>query len=153
MLFRSERKVFYVDGHYYGVFICYESIFGDEVRQFVKSGAEVLINISDDGWYGDSGAPWQHLNMARMRAIENHRWVLRATNTGITTAIDPQGRMAFQAPRHLRAAFLFPFDFSHGQTFYTRHGDWFAYLSTAITLVFLASAWLTRSRILASPMH
>ena len=55
----------------------------------MRNGAEVLVNISDDGWYGDSGAAWQHLNMVRMRAIENHRWVLRATNTGITASIDP----------------------------------------------------------------
>jgi apolipoprotein N-acyltransferase len=70
-------------GHTYATFVCYESIFGDEIRQFVKNGAEVLVNISDDGWYGDTSAAWQHLNMVRMRAIENHRWILRSTNTGV----------------------------------------------------------------------
>jgi apolipoprotein N-acyltransferase len=131
-----ERSVFSTGGHAYGVFVCYESIFGDEVRQFVKNGAEVLVNISDDGWYGDSGAPWQHLNMARMRAIENHRWVLRDTNTGITTAIDPNGGMEAQAPRHVRGAYAFPFDFepASNQTFYTRHGDWFAWLCAIVTV-------------------
>ena len=132
-----DRSVFSAAGHRYGVFVCYESIFGDEVRQFVQNGAEVLVNISDDGWYGDSGAPWQHLNMARMRAIENHRWLLRSTNTGITTAIDPEGRMAAQAPRHVRAAFAFPFGFMQGTTFYTRHGDWFAWLCVAVTVLAL----------------
>jgi apolipoprotein N-acyltransferase len=138
----QTRTVFATGGHTYGVFVCYESIFGDEVRQFAKNGAEVLVNISDDGWYGDSGAPWQHLNMARMRAIENHRWLLRSTNTGITTAIDPQGHMAAQAPRHVRAAFIFPFAFTPASTltFYTRHGDWFAYLCTLVTLVSLGLA-------------
>ena len=62
------------------------------------------MNISDDGWYGDTSAPWQHLNMVRMRAIENHRWVLRATNTGVTAAIDPTGRVTASAPRHMRTA-------------------------------------------------
>ncbi len=133
-----ERTVFSSDGHSYGVFVCYESIFGDEVRQFAKNGAEVLVNISDDGWYGDSGAPWQHLNMARMRAIENRRWVLRDTNTGITTAIDPYGRMQAQAPRHVRGAFAFPFEFEQGTTFYTRHGDWFAWLCVFVTLLAIA---------------
>ena len=85
----SHRSVFPVAGKKYGVFICYESIFGDELRHFALNGAQVLVNISDDGWYGDTSAPWEHLDMARMRAIENHRWVLRATNTGITAAIDP----------------------------------------------------------------
>jgi apolipoprotein N-acyltransferase len=134
----TEHKVFPLNGHRVGIFICYESIFGDEVRKFVLNGADVLVNISDDGWYGDSGAPWQHLDMARMRAIENDRWVLRDTNTGITTAIDPHGRGVFTTPRHLRAAFAFPFDYRSGTTFYTRHGDWFAWLC-----VILSSALLT----------
>ncbi len=60
----DERKVFRLNGHRYGVFICYEAVFADEVRQFSRLGAEVLVNISDDGWYGDTSAPWQHLNMA-----------------------------------------------------------------------------------------
>ena len=135
---RGERRtVFSVAGHVYGVFICYESIFGDEVREFVRNGAEVLVNISDDGWYGDTGAPWQHLNMARMRAVENQRWVLRDTNTGVTCVIDPEGRVSSQAPRHTRGAYLFPFNFrpSSSLTFYTRYGDWFAYICCAVTLV------------------
>ncbi|MEO6802353.1 MAG: apolipoprotein N-acyltransferase, partial [Granulicella sp.] len=89
----TVRTVFRTNGHAIGVFICYESIFGDEVRMFVKNGAEVLVNISDDGWYGDTSAAWQHLNMVRMRAVENHRWILRSTNTGVTAAIDPYGRV------------------------------------------------------------
>ncbi len=58
----ATRTLFSVNGHRYGTFICYESIFGDEIRQFVRNGADVLINISNDGWYGDTSAPWQHLN-------------------------------------------------------------------------------------------
>ncbi len=129
----DSRDVFDAGGHKYGIFVCYESIFGDEVRQFVKNGAQVLVNISDDGWYGESGAPWQHLNMARMRAIENNRWLLRATNTGVTTAIDPHGAIAFEAPRHIRGAFVFPFGFLAVTTFYTEHGDWFAWLCVLIS--------------------
>ena len=85
-----ERSVFSLRSsgwavlHRYGVFICYESVFGDEIRHFALNGAEVLVNVSDDGWYGDTSAPWQHLNMARMRAIENRRWILRDTNNGVT---------------------------------------------------------------------
>ena len=85
----TARTIFATGGHRYGVFICYESIFGDEIRQFVNNGAQVLVNISDDGWYGDTSAPWEHLDMVRMRAIENQRWLLRATNTGLTASIDP----------------------------------------------------------------
>ncbi len=115
--------VFAADGHRYGTFICYESIFADEVRQFVTGGAQVLVNISNDGWYGDTSAPWQHLNMVRMRAIENHRWVLRATNTGVTAAIDPYGRVTASAPRHIRTAIQVRFGYEHDLTFYTRYGD------------------------------
>ena len=138
----TSRTVFTSQAHRYGVFVCYESIFGDEIREFALHGAEVLVNISDDGWYGDTGAPWQHLNMARMRAIENHRWLLRSTNTGVTAAIDPEGRLEAQAPRHVRGAFAFPFAFEQETTFYTRHGDWFAYLCTLVTLLCLGFSFL-----------
>ncbi|HEU5340461.1 apolipoprotein N-acyltransferase [Edaphobacter sp.] len=124
----THRTVFNYGGHSYGTFICYESIFADEVRQFVLKGADVLVNISDDGWYGDTSAPWQHLNMVRMRAIENHRWVLRATNTGVTAAIDPYGRVTEAAPRHVRTSIQVRFGYEHDLTFYTRYGDLFAYL-------------------------
>ncbi len=140
--------IFNADSHRFGVFICYESIFGDEVRRFVQNGAEVLVNISDDGWYGDTGAPWQHLNMARMRAIETHRWILRDTNTGVTTAIDPHGRGIFTTPRHIRAAFSFPFNYEPATdlTFYTRYGDWFAYLCTLVTVLALPASRIHRSK-------
>ena len=82
----TQRRLFDANGKHYGVFICYESIFGDDMRQFARLGAQVLVNISDDGWYGDTSAPWEHLDMVRMRAIENRRWIVRATNSGITAA-------------------------------------------------------------------
>jgi apolipoprotein N-acyltransferase len=133
----TQRTIFNVNGHRYGTFICYESIFGDEVRQFVQKGADVLVNISNDGWYGDTSAPWQHLNMVRMRAIENHRWVLRATNTGVTASIDPYGRVVTAAPRHIRTAIRVPFGFEQDLTFYAAHGDIFAWTCVLITLLAL----------------
>jgi apolipoprotein N-acyltransferase len=117
-----------------GVFICYESIFPDEIRQLVKQGAQVLVNISNDGWYGDSGAWAQHLNQARMRAVENNRWLLRDTNTGLTASIDPYGRVVARLPRKTRAALSAPYAVTNGTTFYSRHGDWFAYLCAIISL-------------------
>ncbi len=129
----ESRGVFATGGHTFGTFICYESIFGDEIRQFVLEGADVLVNLSNDGWYGDTSAPWQHLNMVRMRAIENHRWILRATNTGVTASIDPSGRVVASAPRHVRTAILAPFSYEHDLTFYTRFGDLFAYACALVT--------------------
>jgi apolipoprotein N-acyltransferase len=123
----TERNVFTANGHRYGVFICYESIFADEVRQFAKNGAQTFVYISDDGWYGDTSAPWQHLNMARMRAIENHRWILRDTNSGVTATIDPKGRVVQSSPRHVFTSLPARYGFRDDLTFYTRHGDLFAY--------------------------
>ena len=80
-------------GQRLGMFVCYESIFPDEVRQGPLQGAQVLVNISNDGWYGDSGAWKQHLQQTQMRAIENERWLLAATNTGMTASVDPYGRI------------------------------------------------------------
>jgi apolipoprotein N-acyltransferase len=135
-----KRTVFRLNGHHYGIFICYESIFADEIRQFAVNGAEVLVNISDDGWYGDTSAPWQHLNMARMRAVENRRWLLRDTNTGVTAAIDPYGRMTQSAPRHEYTSLAVRYGFNDDLTFYTRFGDVFALLCGILSLGILARA-------------
>jgi apolipoprotein N-acyltransferase len=141
----TQRIVFATGGHSYGTFICYESIFGDEIRQFEDMGADVLVNISDDGWYGDTSAAWEHMNMVRMRAIENHRWVLRATNTGVTASVDPYGRVVFSAPRHIRTSLRVGFDYEHDVTFYAAHGDLFAYLCALITSASLGLTMLRKA--------
>jgi apolipoprotein N-acyltransferase len=133
----NKRNVFDLGPGKAGVFICYESIFPNEVRQFAQSGANVFVNISNDGWYGPYGAPGQHLNMARMRAIENDRWILRATNTGITASIDPYGRVVARSEREVRVALEAPYDFRDHRTFYTRFGDWFAYACAIIAAIVL----------------
>jgi apolipoprotein N-acyltransferase len=133
----TERTIFDVDGYKLGVFICYESVFPDEVRLFARNGAQLFANISNDEWFGPWGAPAQHLNMVRMRAIENRRWVLRATNTGITVSIDPYGHVVSRAPQHLRTRVEVPFGLESGTTFYTRHGDWFAWGCAIISLMAL----------------
>ena len=140
----TKRAVFSVNGHRYGTFICYESIFGDEVRHFTQEGAQVLINISNDGWYGDTSAPWQHLNMARMRAMENHRWVLRSTNTGVTASISPSGRVVAAAPRHVRTSVRVRFSYENDLTFYAAHGDLFAYACALVTALALALSLRTK---------
>lgn len=111
-----------------GVFICYEAIIPQLARQLVAGGAGVLVNISNDAWYGDSAAAYQHLEMARLRAIENHRYLLRATNNGLTTLIDPYGRVLEEIPRYQRMVMPAHFDFVTRQTFYSAHGDVFAWL-------------------------
>jgi apolipoprotein N-acyltransferase len=143
----DERKVFRLNGHRYGVFICYEAVFAEEVRQFVKLGAEVLVNISDDGWYGDTSAPWQHLNMARMRAIENRRWILRDTNNGVTAVIDPYGRVRESIPRHAVDALPAEYGFRDDVTFYTAHGDVFGWVCVLLGLGMVG--WAGRKMLIA----
>jgi len=126
-----------------GVFICYESVFPDEVRQFADQGAQVLVNISNDGWYGDSGAWAQHLNQTRMRAIENNRWVLGTADTGATASIDPWGRIVARVPRKERVTLLAPYALNSSTTFYTRRGDWFAYACAIISLGALITRFVT----------
>jgi apolipoprotein N-acyltransferase len=127
--------------HRIGTFICYESVFPNFVRQFPAGGAEVLFNISNDGWFGQSAARRQHLNIVRMRAAENRRWILRSTNDGITAAIDPAGRLRSTLPPNTRAALYAGFTYISEQTVYTRFGDWFAALCALIaTLCAVAAA-------------
>jgi apolipoprotein N-acyltransferase len=129
----ASREPLDAGGTRLGVFICYESVFPSEVRQFANNGAQVLVNLSNDGWYGDSGAYAQHLNQTRMRAIENDRWILSATNTGVTASIDAYGRTVARMPRKERGALVAPYALSSVTTFYTRNGDWFAWLCAIIS--------------------
>jgi apolipoprotein N-acyltransferase len=142
----TKREPLDVDGTRIGAFICYESIFPDEIRQFARNGAEVFVNISNDGWYGNTGAPLQHLIMARMRAVENNRWLLRDTNTGVTAVIDPYGRITAEAPRWQRTALQGAYDVEETTTFYTRHGDWFPVLCAIITLLGLLLRYFGHAR-------
>lgn len=130
----NSRRPLDAAGEQLGIFICYESIFPDEVRQFASNGAEVFVNISNDGWYGDSGAYAQHLNQTRMRAVENQRWILSSTDTGVTASIDPFGRVVARIPRKQRTALVAPYALTFVTTFYTRHGDWFAYACAIISI-------------------
>jgi apolipoprotein N-acyltransferase len=129
--------VFPMDGHRMGVFICYESAFPAEVRQFAKRGANLLVNISNDGYFGRSAAREQHLSLVRMRAAENARWLLRPTNDGITAVIDPAGRIIDRWPMYQEAIGRMSFNYISGTTFYTEYGDWFAWgclLAAAVAL-------------------
>lgn len=127
-----------------GVFICYEAIFPQLVRRLTAQGATVLVNISDDTWFGNSSAAFQHLEMARFRAIENGRYLLRSANDGITALVDPYGRVLETAPRHGQQVLVGRFCYLSDQTFYTAHGDIFAWGCVAVTLAMLAACCMKR---------
>ena len=130
----------------FGAFICYEAIFPSEVRRFTASGAQLLITISNDGWFGRSSAPEQHMFMARVRAVENRRWLLRDTNNGYTESIDPYGRTAAQLAIDMRGQLTAPYDFRSDLTPYARFGDWFPWLCIVVTVALLGFALVRRTR-------
>jgi apolipoprotein N-acyltransferase len=128
-------------GNTFGVFICYEATYPGEVRRFAANGAQLFINISNDGWFGRSAAAEQHLRMARVRAVENRRWIIRATNNGYTVSIDPYGRNFQPLPPDVRAAADLPYDFRTDETIYTRFGDWFAWLCVLVSAILVAGTF------------
>jgi apolipoprotein N-acyltransferase len=138
-------------GFTFSTFICYEAIYAGEIRRFAADGAELLINISNDGWFGRSAAAEQHLRMVRVRAVENRRWIVRVTNNGFTVSVDPYGRVFSPLPVDVRAAADLPYDFRTDLTIYTRFGDWFAWLCVLVSAILLASTFtkgnLTRDAI------
>ncbi|HET6199763.1 MAG: apolipoprotein N-acyltransferase [Candidatus Acidiferrales bacterium] len=131
-------------GGRFSVFICYESIFPALVRRFAANGAELLVNISNDGWFGRSSAPLQHLMMLRVRAVENRRWLLRDTNTGYTVDVDPYGRIVARLQPFTRAELDAPYAFRSDLTPYTRFGDWLAWLCVIATILLLVVAFTRR---------
>ena len=102
--------------------ICYEDVFGNEVMRQVQEAA-YLVNVTNDAWFGDSSQPYQHLQMAQMRALETGRYMLRATNTGVTAVIAPDGQVQSQAPLFTLYALTDSIVPMQGMTPYARWGD------------------------------
>jgi apolipoprotein N-acyltransferase len=121
-----------------GVFICYEAIFPSLVRRFPANGAQLLVNVTNDGWYGTSAAPYQHYAMARFRAVENRRYLVRAANTGISAIIDPFGRELARTRLMEKRALVGDVRAISETTFYAKHGDVFAW-SVVAALAALAT--------------
>jgi apolipoprotein N-acyltransferase len=128
-----------------GVLICYEVIFPKLSRDLANGGANLLVNITNDAWFGRSSAPHQHLSMAVLRAVENRIPIARCANTGISAFIDDRGRILQKTGLYENATLLATLQLGNGQTIYTRYGDWFAWLCVAVTLLVFGYS-LTRIR-------
>ena len=111
-----------------GVLICFESIFPELARHQVEQGADLLVNITNDAWFGRSSAPWQHLSMAVFRAVETRRSLARAANTGISAFIDPLGRLTRTSPLFVPCFLTEDLPILTGTTFYVTAGHHFASL-------------------------
>jgi apolipoprotein N-acyltransferase len=118
-----------------GSLICYEDLMPDLSRNFVKAtGANLLVNITNDAWYGKSVGPWQHARLAQSRAIETRRSLLRVTNTGVTSLVNAKGELVQSLPMFVPEVLKADVDILEGETYYVRYGDWFAWIMTIITL-------------------
>lgn len=124
-----------------GVLVCYEGIFPELSRQHVKAGSGLLVNVTNDAWFGRSSAPYQHLSMARFRAIENRRWLVRAANTGISAIIAPSGEIVSASSIFESDVVVGDVAFRSELSIYTLSGD-------VLPVVFLVLGlfWLVRSR-------
>lgn len=129
------EKLLQVHGHPYGVVICYEDLFPDISRDFIRRGADFLVNITNDAWYGDVSQLDQHLNFSRFRAVENRRALVRGTNNGYTAIIAPTGRIQAEIPKFTRSILLAEIPLNQKLSVYTRWGDW-------LWIVLLAAAWI-----------
>jgi apolipoprotein N-acyltransferase len=129
-----------------GTFICYEAAYPNLVRQFVNNGASLLVNVSDDAWFGNSAGAQQHLNHARMRAIENNRDIVRVTNSGISALLTNTGKVIDPLPMFAPASHLWTAETSRVTTLYTKYGDWFAILCAISSAIAIGVSFVYHSR-------
>ena len=120
-----------------GMLICYESIFPEIARQSVTRGANLLVNLTNDAWYGRSSAPHQSMAMAVFRAVENKRALVRATNTGISGFVDPVGRIVERTGLFVEAALVSRMPLLDGQTVFNRQGHLFGPACAVLIPLFL----------------
>ena len=133
----QDYSLMRIGDHPANAIICFEAVFPDLVRRFVREGSELIVNLTNDGWYGDSAAPYQHLAISRWRAIENRRYLLRATNSGISAFIEPSGAIQSSTPILRPAVCEGRFAFISRQSLFTRYGNVFVFLCAIIPVGFL----------------
>jgi apolipoprotein N-acyltransferase len=130
----DEKPLMMVGKHSVGMSICYEDAFGNEMIKAMPEAA-YLLNVSNDAWFGESLAPHQHLQIARMRALETNRYLLRSTNTGISAIIGPNGKLIDRSPlqrQHVLQGEILPMS---GLTPYARVGNSLVLLLLIVTLI------------------
>jgi apolipoprotein N-acyltransferase len=126
--------------------ICYEVVYPALIREGVVLGSRLLTTITNDAWFGRSSAPFQHFEMASMRAIENGRYLARAANTGISGFVDPYGRVLARSDLFVDRVLVGQVRLLDDSTVYARIGDLVAYLSLVVTVAALAAAVIERPK-------
>jgi apolipoprotein N-acyltransferase len=124
----GEKVVIFQSPHgRFGTLICFEAIFPELCRKFVRNGADFMVTITNDAWFGKTSAPYQHLAQATFRSVENRIWLVRAANTGISAFVDPWGRINAASGLFTREVLIGKIDLrGSNMTFYAQYGDVFA---------------------------
>lgn len=136
----KTETIFPLPGAPFGTVICYEVIFPELFRGFVAGGASFMVNITNDAWFGRTSGPWQHLGMLPLRAVEHRVAIARAANTGISTFVEPSGRVSGLLPLFERGLLHHRVVLRARTTLYTRLGDWLAYSSLGVGAAVLGFA-------------
>lgn len=146
---QDERRVFVSGKEAVKVapVICYESVYGEFVSEYVKNGASFIAIITNDGWWGDTPGYRQHLKYGCLRAIETRRYIARSANTGISCVITDKGEIEQQTTWWTPAAFKATIPLNHNQTFYTRFGDYIGRIAMWLSFMFIIYSWLLRFNI------
>jgi len=133
----KDPALFVVLGEPVGASVCYEAVFPGILRESVREGARWLVNVTNDSWFGDTVAPYQHLAMARMRSVELRRPMVRAANAGISAVIDERGEVVAELGLSRRGVLMGSIHPRGGETLYAKTGDLFAKSCTIITFLLL----------------
>ena len=141
-----SHTVFRLPTARFAVLICYEDVFPALTRRFIAGGADFLVNITNDAWYGPTSAPHQHLAQATLRAVENRVPLVRAANTGISAVIDADGRIRWQGPLFAALFHVDEIAWPGLRTFYTRFGDVFAWTCALVSMIAFGYGALRRRR-------
>lgn len=135
-----------IDDNRLGVLICYEGILPDAAREYKRKNAELLVNITNDAWFGRTSAPYQHLSMTVFRAIENRLYLVRAANTGISAIVDPTGKILASTGLFERTTLKGNVKMIDDKTFYAAYGDLFVYLCATALVVLVILSMQRRKR-------
>ena len=135
---QKERTVLNTkNGYKIAPAICYESIYGEFMSNYIRNGANLICIITNDGWWGNTPGHKQHMNYARLRAIETRTWVARSANTGISCFIDPYGTVIDPQPWDTAAAIKMTVPVSNGKTFFVKHGDIISRVMVLLSILFI----------------
>jgi apolipoprotein N-acyltransferase len=136
---QKERTVLITkNGYKIAPAICYESIYGEFMSQYISNGANIICIITNDGWWKNTPGHKQHMNYARLRAIETRTWVARSANTGISCFIDPYGTVHDPQPWDKAAVSKMVVPVSNGKTFFVNHGDILSRAMIVLSVLFIA---------------